>query len=98
MRFWSPGAAHNSNDDHQNVFLKLLTNSISAISYRFLRSKKRKNSIIIAKSPNLPNSKKCTMPVFTSAELFKSNYVSYRIGNVNISLGAKGDNRRNCIR
>jgi hypothetical protein len=97
MRFWA-SAAHNSNNNHQNVFLKLLSSSTLAISYSFLRLKQRKNSIIFAKSPNLPNSKKCTMPVFTSAELFKSSYVSYRIGNVNISIGAKGDNRRSFIR
>ena len=38
------------------------------------------------------------MSVFTSVELLTSTYVSYRVGNVNVSLGAKGDTRRNCIR
>jgi hypothetical protein len=39
----------------------------------------------------MPNSEKCAMSVFTSVELFTSTYVSYRVGNVNINLGAKGD-------
>ena len=98
MRFWPGGAARNSNNNHQNNFLKLLANSNYAISCRFYHSKKLLNFIIIAKSPSLPNSKKCAMSVFTSVELFTSTYVSYRVGYVNISLSAKGDTRRNCIR
>jgi hypothetical protein len=47
---------------------------------------------------NLPNSTKCTMPIFTSEYFFTSIYASYRVGSVIISADPKVYNRPKCIR